>query len=342
MSVKCPARYVGMLVEHLESEGFDCTDALNQAGISRQSFTHLDAVLPIEALAHVSHLMAKGSGRSDIFLATGMQCGPAKYGELGRLMLSCATLRDSIEATIRYYGLITRLTAMSIQESNGVAEFRWQPVIGLQYDLLISAFDFVLGAFYNRLLLVLGDELPDFEVHFSTAAPSDVGRYRRVKQGRFYFAQGGLPSMLMRIDASVLDKPMPLANETMRKQAEERVAIHHQLMRAPQRDWRAWVEMMLRETIGRQPSVEELAVMANVSSSTLTRQLAAQDCNFRQLGLKIRHERACEMLYRHGMRVTDVAQMLGYTSVGNFIRAFKAQAGVSPTQYVAAEAASLV
>lgn len=324
-----------MIVEYLESEGFDCSPALAEAGIDRQSFQHLDAMLPLDTLALVSHLMAKGSGRPDIFLATGMRCGPAQYGELGRAMLTAETLRESIALTVRYYSLITKTTVLSMKEANGIVEFCWQPTIGLQYDLLISAFDFVLGAFYHRLVLVLGDEMPDFEVHFSTAAPSDEGRYRRMKRGRFYFAQGGLPSMRLRIDADILSTRMPLANPTMFNQAEARVAMYHKLQQQPQRDWKAWAEMMLRETVGHQPSLEELAVISNVSPSTLTRYLAAQDCNFRQLAGDIRHQRACVMLRDHGMRVGDVAEALGYTAVGNFIRAFKAQAGMSPTQFTA-------
>jgi AraC-like DNA-binding protein len=178
------------------------------------------------------------------------------------------------------------------------------------------------------------------EVHFSTPAPADVNRYRRARKARCYFAQGGLPSMRLRIDASALDKPMPLANPAMLKQVEQRVAMYFQLTAQAERDWKAWVEMMVGESIGHQPSLDELAVIANVSQSTLTRHLAAQGCNFRQLSGEIRHQRACVMLRDHDMRVCDVAQTLGYGVVNNFIRAFKAQSGMSPTQFTAAPAVS--
>jgi AraC-like DNA-binding protein len=329
------ARYVAMLVEYLEGEGFDCTDALAQSGVSRQSLEHLDAVLPLSTLAHVSYLLDTMSGRPDVFLATGLGCGPAQYGEMGRAILCSATLRDSIAFSQRYYRLITKSTAMTFTESNGTAEVCWRPVVGLQYHLLIATFDFLLGAFYNRLFLILGDDMPDVEVHFSTPAPPDVNRYRRAKKARFYFSQGGLPSMRLRIDSSALDKRMPLANPAMFKQVEQRVAMFFQLTEQPQRDWKAWAEMMVRESIGHQPTLDELAVIANVSQSTLTRYLAAQGCNFRQLSNEIRHERACVMLRDHGMRVCDVAQTLGYGVVNNFNRAFKAQSGVSPTQFTA-------
>lgn len=330
-----PSRYLAMLVEYLEGEGFDCSEALALAGVSRQSLDHLDAVLPLSTLAHVSYLLDTMSGRPDVFLVTGMRCGPAQYGEMGRAILCSETLRESIAFTQRYYRLITKSTAMTFTEARGVAEVSWRPVVGIQYHLLIATFDFLLGAFYNRLVLILGDELPDFEVHFSTPAPPDDSRYRRVKRGRFYFSQGGLPCMKLRIDASALDKRMPLANAAMFKQVEQRVAMFDKMTQMPQRDWKAWAEMMVRESLGHQPSLDELAAIVNVSPSTLSRYLAAQGCNFRQLSSEIRHERACVMLREHGMRVGDVAQALGYGVVNNFIRAFKAQTGQSPTRYAA-------
>lgn len=337
MRANHPARYLAMIVDHLEKqEGFDCSQALALAGVSRQSLDHLDAVLPLPTLAHASYLIDTMSGRPDIFLVTGMQCGPAQYGEMGRAILCSETLRDSIAFTQRYYRLITKSTAMTFHEARGTAEVSWRPVVGLQYHLLIATFDFLLGAFYNRLVLILKDDLPDFEVHFSTPAPPDVNRYRHLKRGRIYFSQGGLPCMKLRIDSGALDTRMPLANPAMFKQVEQKIEMFHQLTQMPQRDWKAWVEMMVRESIGHQPSLDELAVIANVSSSTLSRYLAAQGCNFRQLSNEIRHERACVMLRDHRMRVSDVAQTLGYGAVNNFIRAFRTQAGMSPTQFTAA------
>jgi AraC-like DNA-binding protein len=262
-----------------------------------------------------------------------MTCGPAQYGELGRAMLSCATLRDSIHLTVRYYGLISRVMTLSLEEHKGVAELCWRPVLGLPFDMLMSCFDFVLGAFYNRLVLIFGDDMPDLEVAFSTVAPADTSRYRKVRGGRFYFGQGGLPAMRLRLASEHLDVPMPLANPLLLQQAEERVAVFHKLRPAPQRDWQAWAAMMVREAVEHQPTLEELATMSHVSASTLTRHLSAQGCNFRKMSSEIRHERARAMLQHPGTRVGDVAHILGYTTLGNFIRAFKAIEGVSPSQF---------
>jgi AraC-like DNA-binding protein len=342
MRINHTARYLAMLVGYLESEGFDCTQGLAEAGVSRRSLEHLDAVLPLSVVMHATYLLDTTSGLPAVMLATGLRCGPAQYGELGRAILCSATLRDSLVITQRYFRLMTKTASMSLTESNGTAEVCWRPIIGLHYHMLMSTFDFVLGAFYHRLSLVLGSDLPDFEVHFSTPPPPDVNRYSRLKNGRFYFAQGGLPSMRLRIDSSALDKPMPLANPAMLKEVEQRVAALHQMLVQPERDWRAWVEMMVRESIEHQPSLEELAVIANLSPSTLTRYLSAQGCNFRQLSNEIRHERACLMLRDHGMRVSEVAQALGYSAVNNFTRAFKAQSGVSPARFATGQTQTVV
>ena len=91
--------------------------------------------------------------------------------------------------------------------------------------------------------------------------------------------------------------------------------------------------MMLTQAQGHQPTQDELANIANLSSSTLARHLAAQHTSFRALSLAIRHQKACEWLDEGRLLVSEVAQLLGYQNPANFIRAFKAQAGISPAQY---------
>ncbi|NCU68009.1 AraC family transcriptional regulator [Acidovorax sp. 210-6] len=59
--------------------------------------------------------------------------------------------------------------------------------------------------------------------------------------------------------------------------------------------------------------------------------------NFRDLAQEIQLERACRWLREGHLQVKDVANLLGYTDAANFIRAFKAMAGVSPAQYAKAQ-----
>ena len=48
---------------------------------------------------------------------------------------------------------------------------------------------------------------------------------------------------------------------------------------------------------------------------------------------RVRIERACELMTRHNMSVTDAAFETGFESLSYFIRRFKKQMGVSPSEY---------
>lgn len=71
----------------------------------------------------------------------------------------------------------------------------------------------------------------------------------------------------------------------------------------------------------------------SVSVSTLARQLADEGSSFRALAKQARHERACQWL-SEGIGVSEISRRLGYTDVANFSRAFRQQAGVSPSAFL--------
>ncbi|MBH1987137.1 MAG: AraC family transcriptional regulator ligand-binding domain-containing protein [Burkholderiales bacterium] len=335
-----PARYVALLVQILEEQGIDCTPALGQAGVPRASLRHNDALLSPDQVIAATRLLTEASGgQRDLGMRIGATTGAGQFGELGLGMLSCATVQDGLDLCARYYVLVTPSFSMRTRRVGSVCELSWQPIQPVPYDVMVLAFDLTLMSFHTQLQGLLRDDMPGYDAHLFSPAPPDTQRYDALKPGRCHFGQGGLPSLRIVIDAEVLSRtPMPLAHAANLADICQRLdvkLIHH--LEQDQRDWRAWVTMMLTEAQGHQPTQDELAAIVNVSTSTLARHLAAQGTTFRELANEIRHERACQWLREGRLRVSDVAELLGYTDPANFIRAFKARSGVSPTQYSKAQ-----
>lgn len=333
-----PARYVALLVRYLEQEGTDCAAALTKTGISRDSLRHTDAQLPTEQITSVTRLLTEASGgRRDLGLNIGAMLSPGQMGELGLAMLNCATIKDSLELCARYYALVTPSFAMRTSLKGALFEVVWQPIQAVPYDLLVMAYDIALMTFHTRMKMLLRDEMPGYDIYLFSPEPPDRDRYKALKPARCHFGQGGLPSLRILIDADVVTRtPMPMAHAGDLADIERRLAqrlLHH--ARQDQRDWKAWVTMMLTEAHGDQPTQDELADIVGLSTSTLARHLTAQGTSFRELANHVRHERACMWLRDGRLQVSDVASLLGYTHAANFIRAFKARAGVSPTRYAA-------
>lgn len=329
---KIPARYVALLVQHLEHEGLDCGPALKRAGVQRASLQHSEAVLPAELVAEAFRMLAQASQRSGLGLSIGGLVGVGQLGEVGRAMMACSTLGDAVTCCMRYFELVTPSFVMQVRTVDSHAELSWAPVRAVPYDLLVVGYDIALMAVHNQLTRLLREDLPSYDAYFSTPAPSYVDQYRAIRPGRCHFDQGGLPKLRIVIDADVLKTPMPMANAADLAEAELRLLAR--LRSSPQhRDWKAWVLLMLRESLDHQPTQDELAALLNVSASTLARRLAAQACSFRDLSMTVRHERACELLARGSSSVADIALRLGYSHAASFIRAFKLQTGMTPQQY---------
>ena len=55
---------------------------------------------------------------------------------------------------------------------------------------------------------------------------------------------------------------------------------------------------------------------------------------FFQFLIELRLEHACQLLYSSNLTIAQIAERSGFNSISNFNRQFKAQKGISPTQYM--------
>jgi AraC-like DNA-binding protein len=70
-----------------------------------------------------------------------------------------------------------------------------------------------------------------------------------------------------------------------------------------------------------------------MSASTLQVKLARAGRSFQQLLDETRHEIALGYIEQSRLSITEIAFMLGFSDLSNFIRAFKRWTGKSPTEF---------
>lgn len=93
------------------------------------------------------------------------------------------------------------------------------------------------------------------------------------------------------------------------------------------------VQEYLRENY-QNARLEEAAEKVNLSASYLSSILKDKcETGFSELLLKIRMEKACELLADISFKSYDVAYYIGYDNPKSFSRAFKSYTGVTPTEY---------
>lgn len=330
-----PARYAELLLGTLRALPPEVLqEALAVAAIEPASLTRERATLTVAQFDALLIFLSRHSGRNDLGFAMGLAVKLEDHPALGLALRRCATVDAMFRLLVRFSRLITPSFNLSYQRRERQAEFVWRPAAFMSSETLRALEEGVAVAWHVELQAVLGARLRPFDIYLSIPAPAHHERYQKLQPTRFHFASQALPEVRLLIGSDLLDLPLaqPLlvrpGMPTEPPAESELLTRQHAISRTA--GWGEWVSMILREAEGCQPSRAQLAELLSVSESTLVRQLACEGYNLRELGKRIRHQRACVLLQDGGQSISQIAYHLGYSDVSNFTHAFRAQSGVSP------------
>lgn len=324
-----PARYFALFADHLESRGFDAASIFAAAGVRL-----LDASrgqLKLSQVEAMLEAVERETGRLDLGFDFGKQVHISSHDVLGYALITSASMADALRLLSNYQRLINPVFALRLARHGAVVDLVYRPLLPASPRLLRFLQEVTIVSNHFEFQRMLGGRLGPYEVRLSMPRPVHVRRYRELAPAKLYF-DDATPGMTLSLDAGLLEAPLAMADSRAMAAAEERCKAMLQTV-SRGRNWSEWCEMMLREAEDCQPSLDELAAFVNISARTLGRYLEAENVGFRELSLRVRTERACEMLAATDMTVTGIAYRLGYTDVASFVRSFRRQTGRSPTAW---------
>lgn len=245
-------------------------------------------------------------------------------GVLGAVLLACESLGAALQRYEHYQRLIFDVVPMSTHPVADGVELRWDLQ---QYDpgWLVNEVGLAVVAQFIGVL-AQGPAFPR-SVSFPHAPPSDLRPYEKHFGCAVLFDQEGAAITL---EDDLLALPMktrdPGLITLLEKHADE------QLSKLPQED--DFVELVRRE-IGRliASGASDVCVVAeslHCSTRTLQRRLNTAGTNYRQELNIVRHELARSYLQDPGLKVVDVASLVGYSEHSAFTRAYKEWTGKAP------------
>lgn len=326
-----PARYLSLLLGRLATQGVDTARLLDLAKVEAARFERSDGVLEpneVEALVEWAYRL---TGRTDLGFELGQAIKLNSHDLMGYAMLSCRDLDHFMQFTSRYYHFIITLFTMKYARRSGLGEVVFSPAAVMPLRTMHFAIEAIAVSLHTQVRLLFGSEIA-YDIHLGMPAPAHAMRYASLAPARFHFDEGALPGIRVVFDGELLNRPLPMPSPTVVQQIEQRL---HVLQRrpVPGGEWGAYISMLLRETQGQQLTLEEIAQRMNVSDRTIDRNLKKEGLNFRDLSQRVRVERAQELLARPGATVQQVSLQLGFRDVANFARAFRRDAGVTPSEY---------
>lgn len=329
-----PVRYVQPLLELVRAQQPADIAAILRAGGVSEAELRSSATLTMAQFDALYVAAAGTLGRTDLGFALGDRIGRDSHDALSVVLRGCRTLDATLRMIARYWRLIIPGVRLRYVRRADHGEYVFRPGAATSQATLYGIEEIFAVGFHRDCVRLLGKPA-GLEIWLSMPPPPHSVRYRELTPTRFHFSASPLPEVRCVIPAALLDSPLPGAS------APDTTAIDALLQAGTggerHRQVSDWIELMLREAEGVQPSLAELAGLLHVSARTLSRQLAAEGCNLRRLSSAIRYQRACTMLRDSMQPIEQIGARLGYGSPAAFSTAFRNCGGVSPRHYRGAQ-----
>lgn len=321
------AIYTDAIVRALDTAGADTSQIMQLARVDRVRSN--DPLLRISDL-HINAVFSRAvEATSDPYfgLKVARYIVPGTLHALGYALLASETLEEFCQRLVRFQGMVSTSAECAISVADTELEFSARAT---NPALCFESHDAWVGMVLRMMRNASHDALTPLRLDLIRPLPAaGDGPFRDFFGCPVRF---GCARIGFYFDLAAMRAPLPGANREL--------AQHHDHI------VRGYLEKLDRGDIvnrvrtaivrglgGDQFSRGDIAREQNVSASTLQAKLAQRGTSFQALLDDTRHELALGYMGQSHLSITEIAFMLGFSDLSNFIRAFKRWTGKSPTEF---------
>jgi hypothetical protein len=282
------------LISMLEEAGVSPEQLFNElrlrgvtaSGTNQGAFSGSEALVLLETAVDLS-------GDPCLMLRLGQQLGISSYGSFGFALMSCASLRETVQLLLRYGQVVFRPTWTAYEHEGGLL-LRVNIAAGtvaqqqLLAELSFSNLTAVGRALYGRQV----ENAEGVEVQLSYSRPSHLACYESAFNVPVRF---DCEHSQLFLPAQVLDTPVKTANRSEHvvflQQCEEILRGLNSVEKTT-----TAVRQLLIQSAGDFLDIAQVAENLHVSERTLRRRLQAESTSFRSIFEEIRDLLAREYL----------------------------------------------
>jgi AraC-like DNA-binding protein len=243
-------------------------------------------------------------------------------------MMSSATLEQAVNIAVKYHkmaGAIFELTFL-VEGKDAVLRIEHLLPVGRVAEYVVE--DLFQGV-TPLIQLLIGTDHKPLVVHLDYARPDIGDRYELAFDCPVKFNQDWCE---YRFDAELLKLPLAAADPDTAVICEQSCQKLLDQMDIEE-DIVSRVSHLLLSTPGEFPKLDVIAERLSLGSRTLRRRLMELGTNYQKILDDVRKGLAIEYLQTTNLSVQDISELLGYSEVTNFRRAFLKWSNVSPYQF---------
>jgi AraC-like DNA-binding protein len=314
--------------------GIDPAPLLREVGISRALLSDPEQVISARPAIRLLERSAAVTGCQTLGLRMAESRGLANLGATSLLIAHQPNLREALKSLTQYRNRINSILMLQIDEIDAGILIREEFSLR-EPEPARQASELALGVLMKLCTSVLGTDWAPDMVCFAHEAPpaAELHLYRRMFRCRPEFNSefNGLV-----LDPGDLERPNSRADRDLAQHAR---SLIERVMSPEQRSTADEVEqaIVLLLPTGR-ANVQNCAESLGVTVRTMQRMLDEEGTSFSALLNKVRSQLSVRLLGNRRMRITDVADMLGYGSIGAFSRWHVQNFGLPPRERRKADA----
>ncbi len=316
--------------EHVaRSVGLDPFRMLRMAKLPARVLDDPNMMISADSVGWLLEESARLSGQEAFGLLLAETRSLANLGMLALVIREEPTLRAAVQSCVRYMRLHNAGVQLRLDDAGDVVLLH----VGVnmqRHGVCRQAIEQSTGIGLRTLSVLSRDTFRPVRISFTHERPASLEVHRRVLGTAIEFSQECNAIVCRGRD---LDMPIPAADPTLNR--EVRRWLDMQLANFPDEPAqraRQIVRMLLPSGLC---SADRVAQHLGMHRRTLNRQLAAEGESVTTIINAVRAELAEEYLANSKRRLYEVAELLGFSSAGDFSRWFRDQFGRTPSDWAA-------
>ena len=318
-----PTLLVKSLVQSMEEQGIPKEVSLAGTGIELSA----DAVTYQQRIDQLSNMLDL-QGMNGAWLDPPGAASISDYGLLGSAMMSTANLEQAVQIAVKYYKMGGAMFELAFYVDGDEAVLRIEHLLpgGRVGQYTVEE----LFAGISRLIgLLLGRDHKPSRILLNYAPPHYAEKHLQCFRCPVIFDQSSCQYRFSRVQ---LTESLAEADEsTVRISEESRRKLFNQI--EIEDDIVTSICNLLLSTPGEFPKLDAVASKLSLGARTLRRRLNELGTSYQRILDDVRKELATEYLRTTNLTVQEIAEILGYSEVTNFRRAFMRWVELSPYQY---------
>ena len=250
----------------------------------------------------------------------------------GFLAISCDTLRDAYERTVRFRALYNVGSRWDLELRENRMRMVWTlwPVKGHSEIAKCSVNEYEIAEMLASIRKMTQKRLIPDRIAFRHRAPADVAPHRELL-GRA--PEFGADFDGFEADIAWLAEPIRTKNPRLREYFDRQCEmVEAAFARDP--PFTAQVRKQLTASMdGRLPAMPAVARALAISQRSLHRRLGDEGTRFNDVLDEVRKEFAERYLARPSLNVGEIAYLIGFHDSSAFFKAFRRWTGMTPSDY---------